>query len=128
MALETSGGDETADKNSRAIVIVIGAFNDLPVYRYAGLVRKVAFSTGSRNRCCREPVGIAIRQTGYQIGGSGWIVEILNAYLVDHYVRRIPGALVDAVSGNGWVRAGTPKKEEIGRMEVCRQHHPGQSG
>jgi len=101
------------DNNSRAVFIVIGTFNDLAVYRYAGLVRKVAFSTGRSEGCCRKPIGVAVRQTSYQVGRVSRVVEIMDTYLVDSYVRRIPRSLIDAISGNGWVRAGLPKKEKL---------------
>jgi len=128
MALESRGRDETTDKNGRAVVIVIGTFNDLAVYRYAGLVRKVAFSTGGSDGGCRKPIGVTIHQTSDQVGGVCRIVEILDVYLVDHFVGRIVGALIDAVCGDRWVRAGAPKKEKIGGIDVCNQHHAGEGG
>jgi hypothetical protein len=54
------GADKTADVNSRAVLIVVSAFDDLAVHRDAGLVGKVAFSVGSGYSGRRKPVGFAV--------------------------------------------------------------------
>lgn len=108
MKFFAGGADETADKNGGAVLVMAVAFDDLAVHRDAGLVGKVAFSAGSGDGGRREPVGVAVDQTDHPITGGGWVVEILHLHLVDHFVGGIPGALVDAVGGDGLVGAGLP--------------------
>jgi len=107
---------------------MVVAFDDLAVHRDAGLVGKVAFSAGSGNGGRREPVPVAVAQTDDHITGVSWVVEIPHLHFVDHFVRGIPGALVDAVGGDGRVRAGLPGEQEIGRIQRSRKRHPPQSG
>ena len=122
------GADETADKNGGAALIIVVALDDLAVHRDAGLVGKITFSTGGGNGGRREPVPVADAQTDDHVTGVSWVVEIFHLYFVDHCVGGIPGALVDAVGGDGRVRAGIPGEKEIGRLQRSRKRHPPQSG
>jgi len=87
---------------------MVVAFDDLAVHRDAGLIGKVAFGAGSGNGGRREPVAVAVAQTDDPITGVSRVVEMLHLHFVDHFVGGIPGALVDAVGGDGLVRAGLP--------------------
>jgi hypothetical protein len=122
------GADETADKNGGAVIIVVVAFDDLSVHRDAGLVGKAAFNAGGVNGGRREPVGVAVGQAADHIAWAGGVVEVLHLHFVDHRVGKIPGALVDAVGGDGRVRAGLPSEPEIGRIHRSRKRHTPQGG